>query len=221
MHMDDLAWQASNFGGLAPRTVDLLLEHGHLGLVIQAAVGRGEWFCAEGAVEELCRAGEFERALKVMEPFVATGWPAALWAKADILLRSGRPQEALDLVRPDTAGGTSKAECHDFARLLAKAGRIDEAVDLLVPHIDGWWTLSVLVEVTEGQDRDEQVLELIAPHADSRWDGPQLIEGARCVCRVLDRAGRHVGSHRGGTGAGRPRRRRSDLPSAYRGRSSC
>ncbi|WP_329099052.1 hypothetical protein [Streptomyces sp. NBC_01439] len=196
MHMDDLAWQAGNFGGIAPRSVDLLLEHGHLELVIQAAAERGEWFCAEGAVEELCRGGEFDRALKVMEPFVATGWPTALWAKADVLLRSGRPQEALDLVRPDAAGGTSKAESHDFAGLLARAGRVGEAVELLVPHIDGWWTLSVLVEITEGRDRDEQVLQLIAPHADSarrargesRWNHP-FDNAQELQAQVLERAG--------------------------------
>ncbi|MER6216248.1 hypothetical protein ABT213_19610 [Streptomyces sp. NPDC001674] len=125
MHMDDLAWQASNFGGLAPRSVRFLLKHGHLELVIRAAAERDEWFCAEGAVKELCRAGEFGRALTVMEPFVATGWPTAVWAKADILLRAGRSREALDLVRPHEPGGTSKAECHDFAGLLARAGRVD------------------------------------------------------------------------------------------------
>lgn len=192
MNVGDLAWQVSSFGGLPPKRVNLLLEHGHLDLVIQAAAERSEWFCAEGAVEELCRAGEFGRALKVMEPFAATGWPTALWAKADILLRAGRPQEALNLVRPD-----SKAECHDFAALLAGAGRVDEAIDLLVPHIDGWGTLSVLVEITEGQNRDEQVLELIAPHADSvrrarsesRWNHP-FCNAQELQAQVLERAGR-------------------------------
>ncbi|WP_227745302.1 hypothetical protein [Streptomyces nodosus] len=101
----------------------LLLEHGHLDLVIRAAAERGEWFCAESAVEELCRAGEFGRALEVMEPFVITGWRPALWAKADILLRAGRTEEARDLVRPDEAGRTSRTEHRDFAELLAKAGR--------------------------------------------------------------------------------------------------
>ncbi|GHF71705.1 hypothetical protein GCM10010218_61160 [Streptomyces mashuensis] len=175
----------------------LLLERGHLELVIRAAAERGEWFCAKGAVEELCRAGEFGRALKVMEPFVATGWRTALSAKADILLRAGRPREALDLVRPDDAGGASKAECHDLAALLARAGRVDEAVGLLVPHIDGWWTLSVLVQITEGRDRDERVLELIAPHADSarharaenRWDHP-FHNAQELQAQVLERAGR-------------------------------
>ncbi|GAA3475538.1 hypothetical protein GCM10018966_000640 [Streptomyces yanii] len=173
------------------------MEHGHLDLVIQAAEERSEWFCAEGAVEELCRTGKFGQALKVMEPFVATGWPTAVWAKADISLRAGRPQEALNLVRPDEAGRTSKAECHDFAKLLARAGRVDEAIDLLVPHIDGWWTLSVLVEITEGQDRDEQVLELIAPHADSarqargesRWNH-SFSNAQELQAQVLERASR-------------------------------
>lgn len=197
MNMDDLAWQASNFGGLTPRRVDLLLEHGHLDLVIQAAAERGEWFCAQGAVEESCRAGEFKRALKVMEPFVTTGWEPALWARADILLRAGRTEEALDPVRPDEAGRASKTECRDFAELLARAGRIDQAIDLLVPHIDGSWILSVLVEISEGQDRDERVLELIAPHADSvrrargeGWWNHPFWEAQELQARVLERAGR-------------------------------
>lgn len=57
VNVDDLEWQTRRYSGLSPRGVSLLLEHGHLDLVIQAAADRGEWFCAEGAVEELCRAG--------------------------------------------------------------------------------------------------------------------------------------------------------------------
>ncbi|MFD4863417.1 tetratricopeptide repeat protein [Streptomyces atratus] len=165
--------------------------------MIQAAAERGEWFCATGAVDGSCQAGEFERALEVMEPFVAAGWEPALWAKADILLRAGRTEEALDLARPDEADRASQAECRGFAELLARAGRIDEAIDLLVPHIDGSWILSILVEITEGQGRNERVLELIAPHADSarrardegRWNHP-FWEAQELQARVLERAGR-------------------------------
>ncbi|MFB6578526.1 tetratricopeptide repeat protein [Streptomyces sp. NPDC056402] len=165
--------------------------------MIRAATERGEWFCARGATQALCRAGEFGRALRVMEPFVATGWRDALWVRADVLLRAGRTQEALDLVRPDEAGRASATECRAFAELLARAGRIDEAVDLLVPHVDKSWMLSVLVEITEGRDRDERMLELIAPHAESarvarsqgRWDHP-FWEAQELQARVLERAGR-------------------------------
>lgn len=198
VNVDDLEWQTRRYSGLSPRGVSLLLEHGHLDLVIQAAADRGEWFCAEGAVEELCRAGEFERALDVMEPFAVIGWRAALWAKTSILFRAGRTEEALDLVRQDEADPSSAVGCRHFAELLAKEGRVDEAIDMLIPHLDdGYWILSVLVEMTEGHDRDERVLELIAPHADSarqsrgddRWKHPY--SGAQELqAQVLERAGR-------------------------------
>ncbi|MFB6858631.1 hypothetical protein ACFCWV_40035 [Streptomyces sp. NPDC056341] len=42
-------------GGTAPRLARLL--HGHLELLIQVAAERGEWFCADVAAQELCRAG--------------------------------------------------------------------------------------------------------------------------------------------------------------------
>ncbi|MGW4688059.1 hypothetical protein ACWEPM_24640 [Streptomyces sp. NPDC004244] len=197
MNTDDLSWQADNYGGLSPRKVDLLLEHGRLDLVLRAAEEDGEWFCAERAAQELAQSGEFARALEVMEPFVATGWRTALWAKADILLRAGRTDEALDLVRPDEGGRTSSHACRDFAELLARAGRVDEAIDLLVPHVGESWIRSVLVEITEGQARDEQVLELIAPHAEAarrargegRWDCSRS-EAQELQAKVLERAGR-------------------------------
>ncbi|MGC2997055.1 hypothetical protein ACPF8X_01240 [Streptomyces sp. G35A] len=177
--------------------MDLLLEHGHPDLVIRAAEERGEWFCAERAARELCGSGEFGRALKVMEPFVATGWRTALWAEAGILVRAGRTDEALDPVRPDEEGRTSQTVCRHFAELLAKAGRVDEAIDLLVPHIGEPWIRTALVEVTEGQECDERVLELIAPHAEAarrardegRWDY-SCSDAQELQARVLERAGR-------------------------------
>ncbi|MFD8263727.1 hypothetical protein ACFV19_33665 [Streptomyces griseoluteus] len=198
MDMDDLAWQVSNYRGLSPRRVRLLLEHGHLSLVARVAVERGEWFCAEGAVEELCQAGDFGRALSVMEPFVVAGWRAALYAKAGTLLRAGRrTEEALDLVRPEEAGRASATECRDFAEVLGKAGRIDEAIELLVPHLDKSWLLSNLVDITDGQGRDERVLELIAPRAtlerqvrsEGRWNYAHS-NAQELQARVLERAGR-------------------------------
>ncbi|MFE0772697.1 hypothetical protein [Streptomyces sp. NPDC058861] len=175
----------------------LLLEHGHLDVAVRAARERGEWFCAEGAAEELCRSGEFGRALETMEPFVAAGWRAALWAKAEILSRAGRTDEALDLVRPDEQGRASQFVCRDFAELLAGAGRVDEAVDLLVPHVGESWIRTALVEITEGRDRDERVLELIAPHAEAArrsrdeglWDYG-CSDAQELQARVLERAGR-------------------------------
>lgn len=159
---------------------------------------RGEWFCAEGAAGELRRAGDFRRALSVMEPFVETGWRPALYAKAEILLRAGRrSQEVLDLVRPEDSGRASTTESRHLAEVLGKAGRVDEAIELLVPHLDKSWLLSVLVDITDGQGRDERVLELIAPLADrarqacgDEHRNYAFSDAQELQARVLERAGR-------------------------------
>ncbi|NYV74049.1 lipopolysaccharide assembly protein LapB [Streptomyces sp. UH6] len=199
MNADDLSWQAGTYGGLAPLKVTLLLEHGHLDLVMRAAQERGEWFCAERAVRELCRSGEFGRALEVMEPFVATGWRAALWAKAEILLRAGRMDEALDPLRLDEESRASPGVCRAVAGLLARTGHVDEAVDLLVPHMGESRTRTVLVEITEDKGRDGRVLELLAPHAETarraldegRWDDSRS-DALELQAQVWERAG-HAG----------------------------
>lgn len=175
----------------------MLVEQGEVELLVQAASERGEWFCAQAAARELSRAGEVERALGVLEPFIEAGWNRARWEKAEVLLEAGRVQQALDAVRPDEEGLASEWVCHDFAELLAKAGRLNEAITVLTPHLDREWILSTLVELTVGQGRDEQVLELIAPRAErarsargeERW-GFHPSNAQDLQAQVLERAGR-------------------------------
>ncbi|MFJ9343021.1 hypothetical protein ACIRP0_27545 [Streptomyces sp. NPDC101733] len=137
------------------------------------------------------------RALEVMEPFVATGWRTARSAKARILLRAARTDEALDLVRLDEEEHASQIGCRSVAELQAKAGYVDEGIDLLVPHIGEPWIQTALVEITEGQDRDERVLELIAPYAETarrvRDEGRSdysLSDAHELHAQGLERAGR-------------------------------
>lgn len=49
-------------------------------------------------------------------------------------------------------------------RLRPSAGQ--GRITVLTPHLDREWTLSTLVELTDGQGRDEQILQLIAPRAE-------------------------------------------------------
>ncbi|MFC5959732.1 hypothetical protein ACFP51_36635 [Streptomyces pratens] len=197
MNIDDLEWQSRTLGGISPRLVTMLVEQGEVELLVQAASEQGEWFCAQAAARELSRAGEVERALDVLEPFNGAGWNRARWERAEVLLKAGRVQQALDAVRPDEEGLASEWVCHDFAELLAKAGRLDEAIIVLMPHLDREWILSTLVELTESQDRDEQVLELIAPRAqqarsarvEERWCfHPSNAQDLQA--QLLERAGR-------------------------------
>ncbi|MGW4697431.1 tetratricopeptide repeat protein [Kitasatospora cineracea] len=195
--MDDLQWQVANLGGVLPRIVDEVLDGGGLEALVGAAEERGDWFCAEGAVRGLCAAGEFGRAWAVVEPFVGTGWRPAVRVGADVLVRWGRIEQALELSRPAGSEGTedAAAAARDHAEVLVRAGRADEAVDLLAPHLRDRRVLGALVELTEGQGCDERVLELLAPLAEEFRRSPvrggggpwEVLSGQ---ARVLERSGR-------------------------------
>lgn len=196
MQIDDLEWQAGNSGGISPRTVDSLIERGYVDVVVEAAVERGDWFCAKAAVRELCAVAEFERAWAVMEPFAATGWLPAVSAGADVLLRWGRIEEALALVRPDGPTRETGEACRAHAEVLVKAGQVDAAITVLEPHLAEGRLLSSLVAMTAGQGRDERVLELLVPfaeeagrvHAEGRSHA--LWEALDLRAEVLERSGR-------------------------------
>ncbi|MFD5970896.1 tetratricopeptide repeat protein (plasmid) [Streptomyces sp. NA03103] len=196
MNLDDLEWQSRSLGGYPPVLVDLLVEQGHIELLVRAA-SKGAWSCASAAARELCKMAEYERALGVLEPFVELGWKPARRAAADVELQAGRVQQALDGFRPDAVGSASEHVCRDFAELLVKAGRVDEAITVLIPHLDRAWMLSVLVKLTEGQNRDKRVLELLAPKAErarsargeERWN-LDASNAQDLQAQVLERAGR-------------------------------
>ncbi|MFJ4185444.1 hypothetical protein [Kitasatospora sp. NPDC089509] len=186
--------------------VRTLLDLGQVELLIRAARERGDWNCAEAAARELCAAGEFDRALAVVDPFTDIGWRAAEWVAAEIMIRRGEGDEALAMVRPDPAELGDGHVCARYAELLAKAGRVEEAVDVLTPHLGQYWLRSHLVEITEGQGHDDLVLDVLTREAERL----EAIESAACrrcggdcetgrmelwhvlllTSRVLERAGR-------------------------------
>ncbi|MEV5080401.1 hypothetical protein ACIQFZ_41490 [Streptomyces sp. NPDC093064] len=195
MNVDDLQWQLSNLGGVLPRIVDEILERGGLEALVEAAREREDWFCAAGAVRGLCAAGEFGRAWKVVEPFAATGWQPAVRAGADVLLRWGRVDQALDLAHPKEPQENAVDAWRDYAEALVRAGRVEDAIGVLGPYLRGGRVLGALVEMTEGQGCDERVLELLAPIADEFRRNPEecgirdLWDVLPAQARVLERSG--------------------------------
>lgn len=165
MELDDLDWQMTNYGGVGPKLARLLVEQGHLDVVMRAAAERGEWYCAQEALRALCARGEFQRARSVIEPFVAIGSSSARNLDAEVLIEWGRIGEGLSLVRPGDLGKASDGDCIAYAELLVKAGLVDEAIDVLAPRVRSWWIASSLVEVTDKQGRDDRVLRLLEPLA--------------------------------------------------------
>jgi hypothetical protein len=69
--------------GVPPVTVQLLLDHGYLAVVLTAAEA-GEWFCAKGAVKELVR---------VVDQFSAS---LGVWVWRQRRERSPRPGKTAD-----------------------------------------------------------------------------------------------------------------------------
>ncbi|SDT83358.1 hypothetical protein SAMN05216371_8179 [Streptomyces sp. TLI_053] len=196
MNLDDLEWQWGHNGGVPPRVVDLLLEHGCLDLLVQAAHERADWSCAQGAVRVLRAAGEWGRAWAVVEPFADTGWQPAVRLGADVLLGWGRNAQALELARPKSQDANGPDQWRDYAEVLVGAGQVDEAIDLLAPRLHEKWARWALVSATDGHGRDERVLDLLGPIAERFRRDPQqpevrsLEDALSAQVRVLERSGR-------------------------------
>jgi tetratricopeptide (TPR) repeat protein len=190
MGADDFQWQVSTIGGVLPRFVDAILEGGGLEVLVAAAREREDWFCAAGAVRGLCAEGEFGRAWQVVEPFAATGWQPAVRVGADVLVRWGRVDQALELARPE---GPQEDAWRDFAEALVRAGRVEDAIGALGPYLRSWRVLRALVEMTEGQGCDDRVLEALAPIAEEFRREPKqrddLWYALTAQARVLERSG--------------------------------
>ncbi|MEU3228223.1 hypothetical protein ABZ695_34390 [Streptomyces sp. NPDC006976] len=124
------------------------------------------------------------------------GWLPAVSVGADILLQSGRIEDALALARPNGERREQGEACKVYAKVLVPAGQTDAAIDALMPHLRGERLLSFLVEMTEGQGRDERVLDLVATlaeearqmHASGQPEG--LGRALDLQAEVLERAGR-------------------------------
>ncbi|MET7290115.1 hypothetical protein [Streptomyces sp. NPDC005573] len=178
---------------VSPRTVSVLLEHGHLDLLVEAAGtiragGPGAWQCAQGAARELSRRGDREAAWQVVAPYARTRTWVAVKTAAELLESWGRAEEALALVR--TREGEDRLAAPVEARLLVVLGRVQEAIDLLRPHLDDWYYLQGLVDATEGAGRDEQVLELLAHHVEQELRTGRPLQATVMLARVLERQGR-------------------------------
>ncbi|WP_159401267.1 tetratricopeptide repeat protein, partial [Streptomyces sp. NRRL B-24484] len=144
----------------------------------------------------LCAEGEFGRAWEVVEPFAATGWQPAVRVGADVLVRWGRVEQALELAHPGSRETEPRGAWPDYAEVLAGAGRVDEAIDVLVPRLREDRALRALVRITEGRGRDDRVLELLTPVAEEFGRGPDscgvrdLWNALPMRALVLERSGR-------------------------------
>ncbi|MEU3078322.1 tetratricopeptide repeat protein [Streptomyces laurentii] len=146
-------------GCIPPSLVTHLLERGHA-REVELQAGRGEWFCAREWARLLDERGQRDEALKVLAPYVATGWWPAAQVQAELLESGERAAEAITLVRPYAAKGGQPLEF--LARLLARNGHADEAVTRLSAGIDDPVLARALVGLSGEAGRDDEVAALLA-----------------------------------------------------------
>ncbi|WP_405709756.1 MULTISPECIES: tetratricopeptide repeat protein [unclassified Streptomyces] len=183
-------------GWIPPAVARALHEHGHDGILREAAA-HGDWFCAHRLAETAAADGGPGRrteALALLEPFASTGWWPAVRAVGRLLADWGRLDEAAELLRPHAGTGDREA-VREFAKLLALQGHIDCLVALLGPRTADGSLAEVLVELTEGYGRDDEIAALLPPvgvgatvpfepSATDAWDTVPL------HARLLERQGR-------------------------------
>lgn len=110
--------------------------------------------------------GDDERALEMVEPLVADGLWGAIRAAGCILDACGRVAEAIAVYQP--ALESTNLSAVDFvARMLARHGRGEEAFAMVRPHANDLSQVRLLVEISDGLGRDEEVIALLGDYADS------------------------------------------------------
>ncbi len=164
---------------------EALAEHGHLDLLRREA-GAGDYACADAAARLLQARGEPAAALALLRPFLDTGWA---WRATDhitaILVQQGDDAAATAMLRPFADEGRPEA-VRRLGMLLVRHGRDDEVLAMLRQGLaDVLYPVDVVVELTRGLGRDEEVIGLLRSRLDT---GPGGIEGL--LASVLDRAGR-------------------------------
>ncbi|MGW9133456.1 tetratricopeptide repeat protein [Streptomyces sp. NPDC055681] len=161
----DLDHRHRTYDGWIPPAVAVALhEHGYDGILREAAA-RGDWFCAhtlaEVAVADGGSGGQTE-ALALLEPFASTGWWPAVRTVGQLLADWERLDEAAELLRAHAGTGDREA-VREFARLMARQGHIDHVVALLGPRTADSSLAEVLVELTAGHGRDDEIAALLPP----------------------------------------------------------
>jgi tetratricopeptide (TPR) repeat protein len=184
----DLARRSRNSDGwLPPAVADRLAEHGHLDELRRLAE-RGDWCCADRRARVLFERHEPEAAMRMLRPFVDTGWWRAVRVLVDFHDGRGETDAAIALVR-GALGQGSPYGIERLATLLAKRGRVDEAVALLRPYVDKDEMLDALVELTEGHGYDGELTTLAREQI--KADSPVMFRDVPAVlAKLLERQGR-------------------------------
>lgn len=184
----DLARRHRNYDGwLPPAVADRLAGRGHLDELRRLAE-RGDWCCADRLARALFERHEPEAGVRVLQPFVDTGWWQAVRVLVDFHDGRGETDAAIALVRAALDKGSPHG-IERLATLLAKRGRVDEAVTLLRPYAGDDQVLDALVGLTEGHGYDDELTALVREQLEAETH-ERCWNAVIVLARLLERQGR-------------------------------
>ncbi|THV43236.1 tetratricopeptide repeat protein, partial [Glycomyces buryatensis] len=167
-----------------------MIERGH-GDEVERQARNGDWNCAQAFARELIEQDRLDAAMELLTPFVDSGWWPAASVAAGYLDEGGRMHDAIALVRPHAEAGKRPA-VHRMGSLLAECGRGEAAFELLLPHAQDWYLAKLLVKVSVGLGRDDEVTALLLPQVEAwlelgEW---RFHQSLGLVAAVYERQGR-------------------------------
>ncbi|MBR7834557.1 tetratricopeptide repeat protein [Actinospica durhamensis] len=129
--------QHVTFVNIVEHLADLLARHGRHEELRALIDGHGGDQAAYRLAGHLEQAGDVDGAMELLEPLAASGRPNPSVLLAELLVRAGRADEALSVLRRALVGGEEDWLLHTWAELMAASGRTEEALTVLDELADG------------------------------------------------------------------------------------
>jgi thioredoxin-like negative regulator of GroEL len=154
---------------LVEHLADLLARHGRHEELRALIDGQGGDEAAFRLARHLELSGDLDGAIEVLAPLAASGRTHPSVVLAELLVRSGRGDEALRVLRNALAGGEEDWLMHTWAELMAASGRADEALAVLDDLADGplgmsWEMFERRLGLLAASGRLEQAVEELREH---------------------------------------------------------
>ncbi len=164
--------QQMTFVNVVEHLADLLARHGRHEELRALIHGHGGDQAAFRLARHLEQAGDVAGAVELLEPLAASGRPNPSVLLAELLVRAGRADDALSVLRRVQPDGEQDWLLHTWAELMAAAGRVEEALAVLDDLAEGpfgmtWELFEQRLDLLAAVGRIEQAVAELREHPHS------------------------------------------------------
>lgn len=165
----DVHVQNVTYVNIVEHLADLLARHGRYDELRALIDGHGGDQAAFRLARHLEHAGDVDGAVAILTPLAASARPNPSVVLAELLVRAGRGEEALAVLRSALVGGEEDWLMHTWAELMAVSGRADEALAVLDELAEGpfgmtWELFEHRLGLLAASGRIEQAVDELRAH---------------------------------------------------------